>query len=80
MMERYREEFADDIRQKHAAQAARRAKKRVRRLCKAMGANTLLTLTYRANEKDMVRCKADLKEFNRRMLRLIPGFRFVDVF
>ena len=80
MMERYREEFADDIRQKHAAQAARRAKKRVRRLCKAMGANTLLTLTYRANEQDMGRCKADLKEFNRRMLRLIPGFRFVAAF
>lgn len=80
MMAEYREEFADEIRQRHAAQAAKRAKKRVRRLCKAMGANTLLTLTYRANEQDMARCKADLKEFNRRMLRIIPKFRFVAAF
>lgn len=77
---KYREEHAEELRQRHAAQAAKRAKKRVRRLCKAMGANTLLTLTYRANEQDMARCKADLKEFNRRMLRIIPGFRFVAAF
>lgn len=80
MMDKYREEFSEELRQRYAEQAAKRAKKRVRRLCKAMGANTLLTLTYRANEQDMARCKRDLKEFNRRMLRLIPGFRFVAAF
>jgi len=80
MMAKYREENAAELRQRHAEQAAKRAKKRVRRLCKAMGANTLLTLTYRANELDMARCKLDLKEFNRRMLRIIPGFRFVAAF
>lgn len=80
MLEKHREEHADEIRQKHAAQAAKRAKKRVRQLCKGMGADTLLTLTYQANELDMARCKADLKEFNRRMLRLIPKFRFVAAF
>ncbi|APW37531.1 hypothetical protein RD110_10305 [Rhodoferax koreense] len=80
MLERHAEEHAEEIRQKHAEQAAKRAKKRVRQLCKGMGADTLLTLTYQANETDMARCKADLKEFNRRMLRLIPGFRFVAAF
>lgn len=60
--------------------AARRATTRVRRLCKAMGADTLLTLTYRACEADLARAKADLKEFNRRMLRELPGFRFVACF
>jgi hypothetical protein len=60
--------------------AARRATTRVRRLCKTMGADTLLTLTYRACEADLARSKADLKEFNRRMLRELPCFRFVACF
>lgn len=80
MMDKYREEHSEELRRRHAEQGAKRAKKRVRQLCKAMGADTLLTLTYRANERDMARCKADLKEFNRRILRLIPGFRFVAAF
>lgn len=60
--------------------AANRAKTRVRRLCKAMGADTLLTLTYRANELDLDRVKRDLKEFNRRMCRELSSFRFVAAF
>ena len=80
MMAAYRLEHEEEIKARHAEQSARRAKKRVRRLCKAMGANTLLTLTYRINEGDIARCKADLKEFNRRVLRVIPSFRFVAAF
>lgn len=60
--------------------AANRAKTKVRRLCKALGVTTLLTLTYRANETDLARVKKDLKEFNRRMLRVMPEFRFVAGF
>ena len=60
--------------------SANRAKTRVRRLCKAMGASTLLTLTYRFNEVNLDQVKLDLKEFNRRMLRVLPGFRFVAAF
>lgn len=60
--------------------AANRAKTRVRRLCKAMGASTLLTLTYRFNELDLHRVKRDLLEFNRRMLRVLPDFRFIAAF
>ena len=69
-----------DVEQRNRERAARRAVTRVRRLCKAMGADTLLTLTYRALETDLGRAKADLKEFNRRMLRVLPGFRFVACF
>lgn len=67
-------------RQAMAEKAAKRAKKRVRMLCKAMGVDTLLTLTYKANETDLARCKADLKEFIRRLRRLVPGFQAVAGF
>ena len=60
--------------------AANRAKTRVRKLCKAMGADTLLTLTYKANQDDLSLCKAHLKEFVRRVRRLIPDFRAVAGF
>lgn len=80
MMERYREEHADEVRQRHAEQSARRAKKRIRQLCKVAGVDTLLTLTYRANQTDLDLCKRHLKEFNRRMLRVFPGFSFVGGF
>lgn len=60
--------------------AASRAKRRVRRLCKVMGANTLLTLTYRANVVDLAKCKRNLKEFVRRLRRVLPDFRAVAAF
>ena len=60
--------------------AANRAKTRVRKLCKAMGADTLLTLTYKANQDDLALCKAHLKEFVRRVRRLSPDFRAVAGF
>jgi len=69
-----------EVAAKHRERAARGARTRVRRLCKAMGADTLLTLTYAANMTDLAQCKADLKEFNRRMLRVLPGFQAVACF
>lgn len=60
--------------------AANRAKTMVRRSCKAMGCDTMLTLTYRANELDLSAVKADLKKFNRRVLGLLPAFSFVAAF
>lgn len=71
---------AADILARRIKIAANRAKTRVRRLCKAMGADTLLTLTYRFNELDLAQVKKDLKEFNRRMVRVMPTFRFVAAF
>lgn len=64
----------------HAERSAQRAKKRVRLLCKAMGTDSLLTLTYRALMTDLGRCKAHVKEFNRRLKRHLPGFQFVAGF
>ncbi|MGQ2998073.1 rolling circle replication-associated protein [Variovorax sp.] len=80
MMDRWRDECEEERRQRALKVAANRAKTRVRQRCKAMGADTLLTLTYKANETDLQRCKADLKEFNRRMLRVLPEFCFIAAF
>lgn len=60
--------------------SARRAKTRVRRLCKANDLDTLLTLTYRGSQPDLGACKRHVKEFNRRMLRVLPSFCFVACF
>jgi hypothetical protein len=60
--------------------AARRAKTKVRRYCKVMGADALLTLTYKANMQDLAQCKKHMKEFVRRVRRLIPGFVYVAAF
>ena len=77
---KHREESADELREKALTIAANRAKCKVRKLCKAMGADTLLTLTYKVNETDLQRSKKDLKEFVRRMRRLMPEFRAVAVY
>lgn len=60
--------------------AANRAKTRVRKLCKSIAADSLLTLTYRANVQDLSICKAHLKEFVRRFRRVCPEFRAVATF
>lgn len=80
MIALHKEENALEIAAKALKIAANRAKTRVRRLCKAMGACTLLTLTYRFNELDLSRVKNDLKRFNDRMSRVFSDFRFVAAF
>lgn len=55
--------------------AAKRAKCRVRHLCKAGGVDTLLTLTYAENMRDWGTLKRHMKEFNRRMSRIIVSVR-----
>lgn len=79
-LEKHREEHAEELAETRLKIAASRAKKNVRRLCKVMGANTLLTLTYRANVVDLAQCKKDLKEFVRRLRRVLPDFRAVAAF
>ncbi|AVT17351.1 hypothetical protein C8244_14830 [Paracidovorax avenae] len=75
-----REENADELREKSLTIAANRAKSKVRKLCKAMGADTMLTLTYRANFRDLAQSKKHLKEFVRRVRRVMPSFRAVAVY
>lgn len=60
--------------------AAKRAKTRVRQLCKAANADTLMTLTYKANQTDLELCKRHLKEFARRVRRVIPDFVAIAAF
>jgi hypothetical protein len=71
---------AEDKRRANAVRAARRAKSRVRRLCKAFGLDSMLTLTYRENQEDLVLAKKHVKEFVRRLKRLLPGFRYVGCY
>jgi len=68
---------SDEKRQANARRAARRAKSKVRRLCKAFGCDTMFTLTYRENQADLDLAKKHVKEFVRRVKRLMPGFRYV---
>ncbi len=74
------EATADERKQANLERAARRAKTRVRHLCKAAGIDTLLTLTYAANMTDWSLLKRHMKEFNRRMAKLVPGWFYVAAF
>lgn len=60
--------------------SARRAKSRLRRLCKTLGLDCMMTLTYRGNQTDLALCKAHMKEFVRRIKRVIPGFVYAAAF
>lgn len=66
--------------QKNRERAAKRARANVRRLSKVMGADALMTLTYRANQTDLSLCKKHLKEFVRRLYRHIPEFQGIAAF
>lgn len=66
--------------QANLERSARRAKTKVRRICKTLGVDALLTLTYRENMQDIEACKRHLKEFVRRLRRLVPGFAYVAAF
>lgn len=60
--------------------AANRAKTNVRKWCKVINADSLLTLTYKGNQTDLQLCKKHLREFVRRMYRICPEFRGVAGF
>lgn len=71
---------ADERKEANRERAARRAKTKVRRLVKVMGLDAMLTLTYRDNQQDLDLCKRHMKEFVRRMRRVLPGFVYVAAF
>lgn len=74
------EEEAEERKERSLTIAANRAKTKVRKLCKLIAADTLLTLTYQHCEVDLQRSKRDLKEFVRRLRRLLPEFSCVAVY
>lgn len=71
---------AEDKREANIRRAARRAKSKIRQRCKAQALDSLLTLTYRANQTDRALCEAHLKAFLRRLRAAIPGFAYVAFF
>jgi len=60
--------------------SARRAKTKVRRLCKARGLTTMITLTYRENMTDRARMGHDFDKLVKRIRRVIPDFTYLCVF
>lgn len=60
--------------------STRRARTQVRRLAKAKGLQTLLTLTYRENMVDRERMARDFDAFVKRVRRVMPDFEYVCVF
>lgn len=77
MLAKHSVDCADEIAAKHAERSAARARKKVRHICKAMAVDSMITLTYRALVTDLALCKRHVKEFNRRLERVLPGFQFV---
>lgn len=49
-------------------------------MIKVLGLDSLLTLTYRANQTDLALTKRHMKEFVRRMRRALPGWVYVAAF
>lgn len=68
-----------DSREDHLERAVRRAKSRVRLLCKALGVNSLWTLTYRENVQDRALVLRHLDRFRRAVASVLPGWRYVAV-
>lgn len=60
--------------------ASRRARTKVRRLCKHLGLTTMLTLTYRENMQHRERMARDFDVFMKRLRRVCPGLPYVCVF
>ena len=58
----------------------RRARTKVRRLCKNKGCTVMLTLTYRENMVDRSRMARDFDVFVKRLRRLLPDFQYVCCF
>jgi hypothetical protein len=71
---------AEDKRRLQRLRSARRAKTRARRVCKVLGLDTLLTLTYRALVDDLATCKRHFELFVKRMRNNLGTFRFVAAF
>lgn len=71
-----RAERGEGDREKSAVVVARRARSAVRKRCKMIGANQMLTLTYRENMVDPDRLERDFKLFIRR-LRAYGQFEYV---
>lgn len=60
--------------------SSRRARTKVRRLCKSRGLTVMLTLTYRENMQSRARMARDFDVFIKRLRRVVPDFQYVCVF
>jgi len=65
--------------ERNEERSCRRARTKVRRLAKFKRLDTMLTLTYAANQTDRGLAQVHLAAFVRRIKRIIPGFEYVAV-
>lgn len=65
--------------ERNEERSCRRARTKVRRLAKFKRLDTMLTLTYAANQDDRVLAQRHLSAFLRRVKRIIPAFEYVAV-
>lgn len=63
-----------------STRSARRACAKVRRLAKFKRLDTMITLTYAANQTDRALIQKHHAAFARRVKKIIPGFEYVTVF
>lgn len=73
----YRKERGEDAEARMVERNAARAKQRVRQLAKALGVNSLGTLTYRENVTDRDTVLRHWKAFIRQVRRVLPEFAYV---
>lgn len=65
---------------RNTERSTRRARTKVRRLCKSKGLTTMMTLTYRENMLDRSRMARDFDVFMKRVRRVCPAMQYVCVF
>lgn len=66
-------------REKNKGRSAHRASANVRRICMRLGLDHLLTLTYRANEKNKSKAFIDVAKFVRLVHEYLPEWKYVIV-
>jgi hypothetical protein len=66
-------------REASSVRSGRRAKQRIRLLAKAMGVDSLWTLTYRANQVDRDLCVRHLAQFRRAVSGMLGEWRYIAV-
>ena len=69
----------EEANEKNEERSCRRARTKVRRLAKWKRLDTMLTLTYQAEQNDRGVAQKHLAAFLRRVKRVIPGFEYIAV-
>jgi hypothetical protein len=64
----------------NSERSARRAKSEIRRKCKYLALDSMITLTYKVNMLDEDTCKKHLHSFIERLKKVVNGFAYIAAF